>query len=252
MSRIFNYETNRLESASEVENAEELVRSGKAVKIGLPELDQYEREASEIHDTFKKRIEDIKNSENHLFTEDVKKYEIEKLEAEYREKSKEVEEKYLEYRNEQIEKARVRAAQATIDVTEADRLTASQFATRAALELASTSEKGDALKRIENEVGLLTDGQRVALQSEILGVLAGVDDSKYSLDKKNLIAAVQKVKNEDKLSYVIAQQLPHTVLTKQRISDIAAETVRNSHNETSEMDREFYEKHLKGKGSFNR
>lgn len=251
MTRIFNYETNRIESASEVANAEELVRSGKAVELRLPELDQYEREASEIHDTFKKKKEDIKNSENPLFTEDVKKYEIEKLEAEYREKSKEVEEKYLEYRNEQIKKARVRAAQATIDVTEADRLTASQFATRAALKLASTSEKGDALKRIENEVGLLTDGQRVALQSEILGVLASVDDTEYSLDKKNLIAAVQKVKNEDKLSYVIAQQLPHTVLTKQRISDIAAETVRNSHNETSGIDRQFYEDHLKGKGSFN-
>lgn len=252
MSRIFNYETNRIELASEVENAEELISSGKAVELSLPELDQYEREANEIHDTFKKRKEDIKNSENPLFNEDVKKYEIEKLEAEYREKSKEVEEKYLEYRKEQLEKARVRAAQATIDVTEKDRLTAEQFATRANLELASSSDKGVALKRIVDDIALLTDGQRVALQSQILPVLASVDDDKYGIDKRNVITAVQSVKNPDIMAHEVAKQLPHTVLTKQRISDIAAETVRNSHNETSGMDREFYEKHLKGKGSFSR
>lgn len=248
MSRIFNYETNRIESLSDVENAEELIGSGRAVELSLPELDKYAREADELHDSFIRRRDNIKDSNNPLYTDEVKQYEIDKLEAEYREKSAEVEEQYTAYRKEQLEKTRVRAAQATIDITDADKLTASQFATRAALELASTSKKGDVLKRIENEVGLLTDGQRVALQSEMVGLLAGVDDNEQG--KKSLIAAVQKVKNEDKLSYIIAQQLPHSVLTKQRIYDAATKVVRESAEARSNesIGRGFYEKHIKGVG----
>lgn len=231
MKRLYNYESKSIVFEDDPTKSEELINSGKAVELQLPELDRFEQAADEIYETFRKQSESIKANPSPIYTEEVKKYELAKLEAEYRAKSAQVEEEYNAYRKERQEKARIQAAQATVNVTEKDRLTAEQFATRASLELASSSDKSVALKRIVDDMALLSDSQRVAMQSQILPVLANVDDDKYGIDKRNVIAAVQSVKNPDIMAHEVAKQLPRTVLTKQNMYDVVTKAV--------------------GKGSFN-
>lgn len=243
--RLFNYESKNVVFEDDPTKAEELINSGKAVSLQLPELDNFEKTANDIYETYRKQSEAIKNNDNPLYTPEVKTYELEKLEADYRAKSAEVEKEYLAYRDKHREETRIRAAQAVVTVTDKDKLTASQFATRANLELAATHDKGAALKKITDEIALLTDGQRTALQSEILGVLTNVDDGEYASEKRSVISAVQSVKNEDILAHSVATQLPHTVLTKQNMYDVVSKVVSESNTSRGGIDVEFYEKHLK-------
>lgn len=245
MIKLFSFEDKKVIYEDQLK-ADELINSGKAVKLELPELENFEKQASDVYDEYIAKVEQIKTSDNPIYTDEVKAYELERLKKEYEEKSQEIEAEYLAYRDKAIEDAKVRAAQATINVTDKDRLTAEQFATRAMLNLASASDKSAALKRIADDINLLTDEQKTALQSQIVDVLNSVDNDYYP-GKQAVIAAVQDVRNEDLLAYEVAKQLPHTVLTKQRQRAIVEQVV----NEPSAMtgggiDREFYEEYIKG------
>ena len=60
------------------------------------------------------------------------------------------------------------------------------------------------------------------------------------------------MRNEDILAYEVAKKLPHTVLSKQRQRAIIEQVVNEPSALTGgNIDREFYEENLKGKGSFN-
>ncbi|KRG13347.1 hypothetical protein ACA30_15730 [Virgibacillus soli] len=143
----------------------------------------------------------------------------------------------------------MRAAQATIKVSDNDKLVAEQFKNRASLKLAAAVEKGDALTEIKNEISLLTDGQRVALQGEIAGLIGGIEGN--ATHKQAIISAVQDIRNSDLLAAKVAEQLPRSVLESQRIDDIAKWAVSEpGAMRDGGIDREFYEEHLKGKGAF--
>lgn len=248
--RIFDYENKRMEEVSDPVQAEALIGAGKAVKLELPKLDELQGKADEIHATYKANVERIKSSDNPLLqSPEVRKYELDRLEQEYRAQSAEVEAEYKEWRAAQIEESKVRAAQATIKVSDNDKLVAEQFKNRASLKLAAAVEKGDALTEIKNEISLLTDGQRVALQGEIAGLIGGIEGN--ATDKQAIISAVQDIRNSDLLAAKVAEQLPHSVLTMQRVEDIAKRVAREpGAMRDGGIDREFYEEHLKGKGAF--
>src|SRR5699024_12285238 len=110
-------------------------------------------------------------------------------------------------------------AQASVRLTDKDKLTAEQFATRASLELAGAYEqdKSKTVKRIVDDIRLLTDEQRTALQANASQLLVNIDDVK---DKRKLINAMQEVRNPDLLALEVANQLPRTVLTMQRDREI--------------------------------
>lgn len=244
--RIFDYESKKVIEMDGQVRANELIDAGKAIKLDLPELERYEKAASDIYDEYTAKVKQIKESDNPIYTDEVKAYELERLKKEYEEKSQEIEAEYLAYREKAIQDAKVKAARATVKVSDADKLTAEQFATRAMLSLASAADKSVALKQIADDISLLTDEQKTALQSEIVRVLSTVDEDYYT-GKQTVIAAVQDVRNPDLLAYEVAKQLPHTVLTKQRIKSIAESVVNESSAMTGGgIDREFYEKHLKG------
>lgn len=246
MIRLFDFETKTIVYEEDATKADELINAGKAVKLDLPELERYEKAAADIYDEYIAKVKQIKQSDNPIYTDEVKAYELERLKKEYEEKSAEIEAEYLAYRDKAIEEAKVRAARATVKITEADKLTAEQFATRAMLSLAGAADKSAALKRIADDIALLTDEQKTALQGEIVRVLSTVDDDYYT-GKQAVISAVQDVRNPDLLAYEVAKQLPHTVLTKQQQRAIIEQVV----NEPSAMtgggiDKEFYEEYIKG------
>lgn len=242
--RIFNYETKKVTEMDDHIKANKLIDAGKAVKLDLPELDEFKKKAQDIYENYNKKVEGVKTSDHPLMQDPkVKAYELTRLEEEYRKQSAEVEEAYQAYRKKALEDAKVRAAQASVKLTEKDKLTAEQFATRASLTLASAyeQEKSEAVARIIDDIRLLTDEQRTALQAQAGQLLANVDDTN---DRRELINAMQEVRNPDLLAVEVAKQLPHTVLTMQRISDIAKQVAREMPGSAG-LTREFYEEHLK-------
>lgn len=224
MTRLFDYENHRVIEESDPVKAEELISAGKAKKLILPGLDEMERKADELHANYKKEVQRVKESDNPLLQDEkVQAYELGKIEEEYRAKSAEVEAKYTAWRAEQIAQAKTRAAQAVVKVSDNDRAVAEQFRNRASLKLASAIDAGEALVEIKNEIDLLTDEQKTALQGEITGLLAGIEGNQTY--KQAVIAAVQDIRNEDLLAVKVAEQLPYTVLTKQRRDDIVQQVM---------------------------
>ena len=259
MTRLFTYQSDgNIEKHrvihAEHEQAQALLDSGKAVKLDIPELQRLEQKADELRTTYRANVDRIRKSDNPLLQDEkVQKYELDKLEKEYRAKTAEVEAEWKAYRAQQIEEAKVRAARAVIKVTDNDRAVAEQFKNRAALKLAGASNKGEALTEIRNEINLLTDEQKTALQGHIAGLIGGIDGNES--DKLLIIEAVQDIRNSDLLAVKVAEQLPTSVLGKQRIDDIARRVVQDEASSALKgggIDREFYEEHLKGKGAITR
>src|SRR5699024_4284216 len=67
--------------------AEELVSDGSAVKLEMKELSQLERKADELYEKYKREVDEVRASDNPLMTDEVKAYEIDKLEKAVREES---------------------------------------------------------------------------------------------------------------------------------------------------------------------
>src|SRR5690625_4030375 len=245
--RLFDYETKKMIEMDDQVKANELIDAGKAVRLDLPELEEFEKKAREIYEQYNKKVEGVKTSDHPLMQDaKVKAYELTRLEEEYRKQSQEIEEEYQEYRKQALEEAKVRAAQASVKLTNKDKQTAEQFATRASLELAGAydDEKGEAVARIIEDIRLLTDEQRTALQRHASELLTHVDDDR---DKRKLIDAIKEVRNPDLLAVEVARQMPHTVLTMQNISDLAKKVVRENElgGSMGGVTRDFYEEHLK-------
>src|SRR5690625_3453464 len=136
--RLFDYKNKQVITEHEPAKVEELIATGDYNKLDIPKLTELERKAEGIYASYKKEVERVRNSDNPLHTDDVKRYELDKLEKEMREQSAEVEQEWNEYRAEQHAEAKTRAARATVRVTDNDKLTAEQFTSRANLSLASS------------------------------------------------------------------------------------------------------------------
>lgn len=217
--RIFNYETKAVEFVDEEGKAEALIAAGNAKKLEIPELDKFEGSADKIHDEFLAARQRILDSDNPAHTDDVKNYEIAKLEEEYRESSDAVDAEYVEWRNQQEADAKKRQARAVVNVSKVDKAVAEQFGDRAAIKLMVAGEDvGTALHEITKDVGYLSDAEKTALLSRLPGLLANVDAKEHQ--KRALIAAVQDVRTPDILAFNVAKGLPRTVTTKQRMRDV--------------------------------
>src|SRR5690625_3132816 len=138
--RLFDYKNKQVITEHEPAKVEELIATGDYKKLVIPKLTELERKAEGIYSSYKKEVDRVRNSDNPLHTDDVKRYELAKLEKEMREQSEQVEQEWTQYRVEQHAEAKTLAARATVKVSENDKLTAEQFITRASLSLASSYE----------------------------------------------------------------------------------------------------------------
>lgn len=246
MIRLFNFEEKKVIYMEDEAKADELINAGKAVKLELPELERLEKQASDIYDEYMAKVKQIKQSNNPIYTEEVKAYELERLKKEYEQKSQEIEAEYQKYREKAIEEAKIRAAQARMKITKEDRAVAEQFKNRALLKIVGTSDKGKALSEIKNEIELLTDEQKTALQGYIAEILKDIDG--HILQKQAVISAVQDVCNEDLLAYEVAKQLPASVKPIEAFYEEIAKKVVNEPSALSGggINKEFYEEYIKG------
>src|SRR5699024_6798381 len=197
--------------------AEELIDSGAAVKLDMPELNKFEQKANEIYEKYQRDVEEIKSSDNPLMTNHVKNYEIAKLEEQMRKQSAEVEHEYKEWQAQQQEEARERAAKAVVKVDKEDEAVAEQMVTRYSLQLAAASDddKGVIANQLLRDIKYLDDAQKTAMQKAIAPLLSELD----TLDRNKIIDAVSDIRNADILAEKLASQLPASVLKKQRMHD---------------------------------
>ena len=198
--------------------AEELIKSGAAVKLDMPELNKFEKKANEIYGKYQRDVDEIRASDNPLMTEQVKKYEINKLEEQMRKQSAEVEREYKEWQAQQQAEARERAAKAVINVGKEDEAVAEQMVTRYSLQLAAASDdddKGVIANQLLRDIKYLDDAQKTAMQKAIAPLLGELD----TLDRNKLINEVSDIRNADLLAEKVASQLPASVLNKQRMHD---------------------------------
>src|SRR5690625_7491221 len=90
----------------------------------------YRQDAINAHDEFLTEEKRIKDDDNPIMTDEVKAYELEKLQREYTEKAQEIQREYDEYITKAQDEARVKAARATINVSHNDEMTAKQVKNR--------------------------------------------------------------------------------------------------------------------------
>lgn len=224
--RLFNFQNKRVEHFDDETVANGLIEDGKAVKLDVPQLEEAERKAEEVYNTYKSEVDRIKNSDNPLLQDEkVQKYELDRIKKEYEQQSQQVQEEYAQWRAKAIEDARKRSAQASINVSKSDKRVANQFANRASLQLAGAigNEKDVAVNKVIEQIGLLTDEQRTALQDNAGQILANIEDDK---DRREVARAIQEVRNPDLLAETMTKQLPIDVLHKQRIDKMARQIVR--------------------------
>lgn len=222
MERVYNYKSKQMQEV-EPAKAAELVEKGEAIKLELPKLNEFETTAKQLHRDYTNKVARIKENEHPAATEEIKAYELEQARDEYEQTTAELANDYSTWRATQVEEAKQKAARSFVKVSEKDKQLAEQLASRYALNIAADGQ--DAAMSIADEIALLSDSERVALQGHIGGLLASIENT---ADKNRIIDAVRTVKNEDAIAYDVARQLPRDVLTDKRISDIAKQVVQDS------------------------
>src|SRR5699024_11221318 len=117
----------------------------------------------------------FKESDNPLYTDEVKEYEIQKLNEEYEQATSQLAVEYSAWRATQVEEAKQKAARSFVKVSDKDKQLAEQLAARYSLRIASDGQ--DAAHAIAGEIALLGDSERVALQTHIGGILASIENT---------------------------------------------------------------------------
>ncbi|MFC4387743.1 hypothetical protein ACFOZ1_07935 [Gracilibacillus marinus] len=213
--------------------AQALIESGKAVQTSFGEYDQYRQQAKKLHSDYKKTKAKIEASDNPMYTEDVKKYELDKAYKEYEQATQQLQADWTQKRQEMQAEAYRKAAKATVPVTQSDKEMAEQVANRLTLKVQSAvneHELAEAVTEAENTINYLSDSEKVALQANIYNVLQAIDSkaSNYnttSINGKGVLSSVQNLSNLDLLAGKLAAQIPDTVNQEYRTLNV----VKNGH-----------------------
>jgi hypothetical protein len=191
--------------------ATRLTESGVATLIQLGEYDDYRKKAKDLTKQFKSAEKRIKESENPAHTPEVKAYELEQLQAKYKEDSLRLDMEYKGYKDKAIDEARTKSARASVTVSESDKRIAEQLANRLTLGVQmaiSDYAKEEFVREAAEDIKRLSDEQKTALQGSIGKVLDKLSDEKH---QRKLIREVKDVRNLDLLSSKVAEALPQTV-----------------------------------------
>ncbi|WP_077624971.1 hypothetical protein [Sediminibacillus massiliensis] len=207
-----------------VKEAEQLKTEGLAVETSRGKYDDFREQAKQLHSKFKREETKIKQKDHPLQTKEVKEYELKQLNKQYRKESEALEAEYRKYREQAIEEAHTKAAQASISVRESDKQVAEQLSNRLALSAQTAvgdSAKSEFITQAKRDISKLSDEQKTALQGCIGKVLDKIDDSKH---QRAIINEVSDVRNMDLLGAKAAEQLPYTAnieYTRVKVADKA-------------------------------
>ncbi|MFD2654491.1 hypothetical protein [Gracilibacillus thailandensis] len=205
--------------------ARSLVESGKGIEVTFGDYDKYRNQAQALHSDYKKKKAKIDAETNPLYTDEVKRYELEKAYAEYEQQAQALQTEWDEKREQMQAEAYAKSARAKIHVAPADKETAEQVANRLTLKVQSAPNAlslAETVGEAENTIKYLSDAEKVALQGQITGLLSTIEsraeklDARRRVDGKGILSAVQKVDNMDLLASKLADQIPQIVTTEYR------------------------------------
>src|SRR5690625_1499051 len=170
-----NYGQHQLISNVDMKEATKLVSEGKATKVNLQDYDSYRQRAKEAHTDYLRARKRITESKNPYYQNpQVRDYEISNITQEFEDASKEIQAEWENKRAELQQQAREKSARATVHVSESDKTTAEQFASRLSLNVAQAGNAGeltDVLKQAGDDITYFSDGQKTALQSKLTDVI---------------------------------------------------------------------------------
>lgn len=198
-----------------IENADELIEQGKAIKVDLSGYDSLRNESKRRHEKYQASRRKLLDSDDPIFSDKAKlDYELNKLRSEYDADVEAIRGRYEEYKQEAMTKAQEMKAQATVRVSERDRETAKQFVDRANIELLThhNSKQSEVIEGITQDIANLTAEQRQALASELPSLLRSIDDTTA---RRKLASAVQKG-DRNTVAVKLAEQLPNDVAIEYR------------------------------------
>lgn len=197
------------------EEARTLIAEGKAVEVYFAEADDYRKKAAGITSEYEKEVARIKNETHPTYTEEVRDYELSQAWREYEAQAQQLAKEWEEKRKELLEKAKAKAAKATVHVTQVDRDTAEQIVNRLILEIKGAQNNiafNEALENAKDTLAYLTDGEKVAIQAKLPALLSEIEARAQGFGEKanisSIISVVQDVSNLDLHAHTIANYLP--------------------------------------------
>src|SRR5699024_12384343 len=135
MEQVYIYGEKKVEEVDAVK-AEELTSKGEAIKLNMPKLSEYKTTANRLHNEYEAKVARIKENDNPLYTDEVKEYEIQKLRDEYEQATTDLADSYSQWRAEQVETSKEKAARSFVQESEKDKKLAEQIAASESLQVA--------------------------------------------------------------------------------------------------------------------
>ncbi|MFC7062750.1 hypothetical protein [Halobacillus seohaensis] len=198
--------------------AKQLTEAGKAVEVSLGDYDSYRQQVKDAHKTYGKARERIKESDHPSVTDEIRDYEIKQAYKTFEQAAKQAQDEWTVKRQEMQAEAKAKAARATVNVSQREKQTSEQVASRIALNIAqatNASQLSAAIRQGSDDIRYLNDAEKTALQGELMGVLSQVDAKNEKFDStvssRSLVSSTQDVRNMDLLAGKVADQIPNRV-----------------------------------------
>lgn len=190
-----------------VEDAQE-IEDGGGYKIDVPALSKAKNEIDREVDAFKSAEKKIRMDRNPAITEEIKEYELKRLESEFTAKIRQIESEYHDARNQVIEQAYQQAARAVESIDDKAKDYASQKFSMAAVAIKSTASADGqrrALRELAETIKQMTDAEKLALQPMLLelNVNEAVAD-----EFRKVLREAQRLKRFDYYAPKALEQLP--------------------------------------------
>lgn len=202
------------------ETASELIANNQAAEIDLSTYETYQDDFNNLYDEYKSDQMDIKNTDNpNDQSDEMQAYHLDILKKDFEARSNELQTEYKASLDEAIKQAERNSITATITTTPQDETTAKQMSNRLTLDLAATGDKnkGAKVKEIVDKLKLVSNAEKVALQSHASDILSQVTDESQ---KRLLIDELMNVKDVALLQREVLSQIPNEINTMDRVENL--------------------------------
>lgn len=198
------------------EEARTLIAEGKAVEVYFKDAEEYRKKADELANQYAQKVARIEGENHPTYTKEVRDYELSQAWREYEAQARQLEKEWEGKRKELLEKAKAKAAKATVHVTQVDRDIAEQVINRLILDVKGAQNNiafNEALENAKDTLAYLTDGEKIAIQAKLPELLSEIEAKAQGFGEKAsigvLIDVVKDVDNLDLHAHTIANYLPN-------------------------------------------
>lgn len=216
MAYIYDKSDGLLKAADDA-TATEAVASGKAFKVDVPALTKAQKASKDAIEDYKRQERKFRTSQDPSMTDEVKQYHINEAMRELEAMQDAIQRTYEEQRAKLIDEAEQMSYRAQTSVKADEREFAEQIGRRFQIDLMSTvnaDAKRETLRRLAATIGQMTDGERIAIQGELLRF--SVPDE-LAADFRAVLRAASDLDSFDPLAAKAIGQLPFNASTEYQL-----------------------------------